>query len=118
MAFLAPFLVDMTFDEYYRKRLGLTRDLKKVEFYHTALNEHPDISQYTLRQLRQITKFDWTPFWETDFPLLLSREDTPRMVRIEGFLNYGKVFLQDIEDTRFYIIANPDEITKILKGLR
>lgn len=118
MAFLAPFLVDISFDEYYRKRLGLTRDLKKVEFYHTALKGHPEISQYILRQLRQITKFDWAPFWGTTFPLLLSREDAPRMVKIEGFLNYGKVFLQDIGDTRFYIIANPDEITKILKDLR
>jgi hypothetical protein len=36
MATLAPFIIDTSFNSYYKGRLGLTNDLKRVEFYRNA----------------------------------------------------------------------------------
>lgn len=117
MAYLAPFLSGISFETYYVCKLGLTKDLKLVEHYRNALKNQLGISNHTITNLNKIIKFRWYDYFATTFQITLSREKVSRNVRIEGFLNVGKVLLKDVDKENFFAIANPDEVIKILHSL-
>lgn len=115
MASLAP-ITDVTYDIYFNTIHGLTTDMKLVEQYkNTSLKS--GVSKHQITQFNQILKFDWTKYMSILFPLTLARENKPRTVKILGFLNNGKVLLQDQNLLEWPIIAIPSEVTKILKSL-
>jgi hypothetical protein len=67
MATLAPFIIDTSFNSYYKGRLGLTNDLKRVEFYRNALKNQPGVSKQTITNFNKILKFNWIDYFDTSF---------------------------------------------------
>ncbi len=116
MASLAP-IVDVSYDIYFNTIHGLTTDMGRVEQYKNMTLKRTGVSKYQVAQFNQILKFDWSQYINIFFPLTLSRESKPRTVKILGFLNTGKVLLQDQNLLDWPIIATPDEIVKILKAI-
>ncbi len=109
MASLAP-IVDVSYDIYFNTIHGLTTDMGRVEQYKNMTLKRTGVSKYQVAQFNQILKFDWSQYINIFFPLTLSRESKPRTVKILGFLNTGKVLLQDQNLLDWPIIATPDEI--------
>lgn len=116
MASLAP-ITDVSYNIYFNIIHGLTTDMNKVEQYRNMNLKRAGISKHQIAQFNQILKFDWIQYMNIFFPLTLARETEPRMVKILGFLNTGKVLLQDQNLLDWPIIATPDEIVKILKTI-
>lgn len=116
MASLAP-ITDVSYDLYFNTIHGLTTDMKIVEQYKNMNLKRTGISKYQITQFKQILKFDWSQYMNIFFPLILTREAKPRNVKILGFLNTGKVLLQDQNLLDWPIIATPEEIIKILKTI-
>jgi hypothetical protein len=114
LASLAP-ITDVSYDIYFNKIHGLTKDMKKVQEYKKLNIKSSGISKYQITQFNQILKFDWDRYMNILFPLTLARETKSRTVKILGFLNTGKVLLQDQNLLDWPIIAVPNEIIKILK---
>jgi len=116
LASLAP-ITDVPYDVYFNTIHGLTTDMKQVEQYKDMNLKRPGISKHQISQFNKILKFDWNKYINTLFPLTLARESSPRTVKILGFLNTGKILLQDQDLLDWPIIAIPDEIIKILKSV-
>ena len=114
MANLAP-ITDVSYDVYFNTIHGLTTDIKRVEQYKNMCLNRFGTSKHRISQFNKILKFDWIKYMGILFPLTLSRENEPREVKILGFLNTGKILLQDQNLLEWPIIATPDEIIKILK---
>ena len=116
MAILAPGLSGITFEDYFIRRYGLTKDLAKVKLYYQALKDTKPLgSSGDIRKLLRIVDFDWSKCMNEIISIKVAREKGERRSKIVGFLSYGKVLLQDIDDPRIYIEANPDEIIKIVQ---
>jgi hypothetical protein len=116
LAYLAP-IIDVPYEEYFNILHGLTTDIKRVKQYKDMCLNRPGTSQYQIAQFNKILKFDWNKYMDIVFPLTLPRETEPREVKILGFLNTGKILLQDQKLLEWPIIATPDEIIKVLKNL-
>ena len=56
MAVLGPGLADISFEDYYVKKLGLTKDVKRVALYHQKFKEVGVISKKDLADLAKIAK--------------------------------------------------------------
>jgi hypothetical protein len=117
MAQLAGYLANISFEDYYVKKLGLTKDLNRVALYHKTFKEKGGITKQDIIELSRILKFDWTPYVDTIFKIKVARENEMRVVKIAGFLAYGKVFLQDVNHEPTYVIATPKEVIAVLEAL-
>lgn len=118
MAYLAGYLANISFEDYYVKKLGLTKDLNRVAAYHKMFKEKGGIPKHDITELSRILKFDWTPYMDTAFKIKVSRETEMRTVKIAGFLAYGKVFLQDVNHEPTYLMATPKEVIAALEALK
>lgn len=116
MASFAP-ITDISYDIYFKAIHGLTTEMKTVEQYKNMSSKRSDASKYQITQFNQILKFDWSNYMGIFFPLTLTRENSPRTVKILGFLNTAKVLLQAQDLLDWPIIATPEEIIKILKTI-
>lgn len=118
MAYLAAYVSDTSFEDYYVKKLGLTTDLNRVATYHKTFKENGQIPKSDITELSRILKFDWTPYMDITFQIKISRETTLRTVKIAGFLAYGKVLLHDVNHEPTYVMAAPKEVIAILKAMK
>jgi hypothetical protein len=112
LANLAP-ITDVSYDIYFNTLHELTTDINRVKQY----KDRPSTSRNQVSQFSKILKFDWNKYMDIVFPLTLSRETKSREVKILGFLNTGKILLQDQKLLEWPIIATPDEIIKVLMSL-
>lgn len=117
MAYLAGYLANISFEDYYVKKLGLTTDLNRVALYHKTFKEKGGITKQDIAELSRIVKFDWTPYMDIAFKIKIAKENEMRIVKISGFLAYGKVLLQDVNHEPTYVFATPKEVIATLKAL-
>ena len=114
MALLGPGLSDISFEDYYVKKLGLTKDVKRVALYHQKFKEVGVISKKDLADLAKIAKYPWELHMEKQFAIAVAREKEPRIVKIVGFLAYGTILLQEVGKPSVYLLANFKEVTSVL----
>lgn len=110
MASLAPGLSNISFEDYYVKKLGLTKDVKRVALYHQTFKEKGGISKQDITELAKIAKFPWEPHIDKQFAIRIAREKDLRTVKIAGFLAYGKILLEDVTKPSVYILASLKEV--------
>lgn len=112
-------LGNISFEDYFVKKLGLTKDLNKVAAYHKSFKEKGSITKTDVAELAKIAKFDWEPYMEKNFVFEVGRgrNKIPHTVKIIGFLAYGKVLLQDVNYPTPYIIASFKEMEIALAAL-
>ena len=117
MASLAP-ITDVSYDIYFNNLHGLTTDMEKIKSYKDRAAKKSGTNKRLVTQFNQILKFAWSEYLNNKyFPIVLSRETDTRNVKILGFLNIAKVLLLDPASPERPIIANPDEVIKILKNI-
>ena len=117
MASLAP-ITDVSYDIYFNILHGLTTDMEKIKSYKDRALKNSGDNKRLVTQFNQILKFAWSEYLDNKcFPIVLARETDTRNVKILGFLNIAKVLLLDPNSPERPIIANPDEVIKILKNI-
>lgn len=116
MASLAPGLSNISFEDYFVKKLGLTKDLRRVASYHQTFQEKGGIPKHDIAELAKIAKYPWEPYMDKPFAIKVAREVDLRTVKITGFLAYGKVLLQDVMKPSVYIIASFKEVVAALEA--
>jgi len=74
------------------------------------------ISKQDLDNLAKIAKYPWELHMEKQFAIAVAREKEPRVVKIAGFLAYGKILLQEVGNPSICILASFQEVTAVLNA--
>ena len=65
LATFAAYLVGITFEDYFVRRYGLTKDLERVRLYYQVLKDtKPPGSLDDIKKLSKILKFDWIRYYD------------------------------------------------------
>jgi len=108
---------NLSFEDYFVKKLGFTTDLDRVAAYHVAFKEKGNLSKRDVSELDKIAKFDWKPYMKLSFDLEVGRKKNLLTVKILGFLAYGKILLQNVNVPTGYAIASCEEVQSALEAL-
>ena len=113
MAYHLGYVVGMTYEEYFKK-LGFTKDIKRVAQYKDVLQGK--VSTSDICNLNRIIKYGLEKYLDKTVKIKVSRETEEAEVKILGFTAYGKVLLKDKKRKDFYLLGDPMEIKKIFES--